>query len=106
MVCCGGYWAVLFVVYILGYYGARFVEVGIVDGFEGTHLANGFILGDDVGNLALVIHILIASLIMAAGQIQLVPHIRKKWVLRLSVVVSAVWFLRLIDLAGFWQPAG
>jgi Predicted membrane protein (DUF2306) len=70
-----GQW--LFVVYLIGYYGARFVGNGI-EGFEGTHLANGFIVGDGIGNIALVFHVLMAGAIIAAGQIQLIPRIRHK----------------------------
>ncbi len=71
-----GQW--LFVIYIFGYYGLRFFQAG-VDGFEGTRLANGFIQGDDVGNTMVAIHVLIAALIVAAGQIQLVPAIRRHY---------------------------
>jgi len=70
-----GQW--LFVAYILGYYGLRFAENG-VGGFAGTQLTNGFIAGDRMGNIALAIHILVAGLIIAAGQIQLMPAIRNK----------------------------
>ncbi|SDE22727.1 DUF2306 domain-containing protein [Kordiimonas lacus] len=70
-----GQW--LFVAYIAGYYGKRFAAGG-VGGFADTHLANGFMAGDSMGNVALAIHILVAGLIIAAGQIQLVPGIRNK----------------------------
>lgn len=70
-----GQW--LFIIYITGYYGTRFIENGI-NGFDGTHLANGFIIGDSIGNIALAVHVLIAGMIIAAGQIQLVPNIRQK----------------------------
>lgn len=70
-----GQW--MFVLYIAGYYGLRFAGGGLA-GFEGTHLANGFIVGDSMGNMAVAIHILVAGLIIAAGQIQLVPAIRTK----------------------------
>ncbi|MCL2912388.1 DUF2306 domain-containing protein [Shewanella corallii] len=70
-----GQW--LFVAYIAGYYGSRFAAYG-VDGFEETRLANGFITGDSVGNNMLALHILGAGLIIAAGQLQLMPNIRSK----------------------------
>ncbi|WP_370979131.1 hypothetical protein [Agaribacterium sp. ZY112] len=69
-----GQW--LFVLYILAYYGLRFGSLSIA-GFKGTHLANGFIEGDALGNIALAIHILVASMIIAVGQIQLTPIIRQ-----------------------------
>ena len=69
-----GQW--LFVVYIGAYYGGRFAAEGAI-GFAGTHLANGYIEGDSLGNSALVFHILVAGLIIAAGQLQLLPNIRR-----------------------------
>ncbi len=68
-----GQW--LFVFYINGFFGSRFIARG-VDGFEGTHLPNGYVPGDDVGNSALALHVLAGGLIIAAGQIQLIPAIR------------------------------
>ncbi len=70
-----GQW--LFFIYIIGHFGVRFTTDG-VSGFEGTQLANGFIPGDQVGNTALAVHILVGGLIVAAGQIQLIPRIRNK----------------------------
>ena len=70
-----GQW--LFILYIVGYFGLRFLNQGL-NGFSGTHLANGFIIGDGIGNVALAIHILFAALIIAAGQTQLLPGIRAK----------------------------
>lgn len=70
-----GQW--FFVLYILGFFGPLFVQSG-VDGFRDTHLPNGFLEGDNFGNAALAFHVLVAGLIIAAGQIQLVPAIRAK----------------------------
>ncbi|GGD63247.1 DUF2306 domain-containing protein [Lacimicrobium alkaliphilum] len=95
-----GQW--LFVAYIVGYYGLRFAEGG-VGGFAGTHLANGFIAGDSMGNMALAIHILVAGLIIAAGQIQLVPAIRNKLPL---LHRCSGWFFMIasviVSIAGFY----
>lgn len=70
-----GQW--LFVAYILAFYGGRFVAQG-VDGLKGTHLANGFMEGDDFGNAAVMFHVLFAALIIGAGQLQLIPAVRAK----------------------------
>ncbi|ALS98082.1 DUF2306 domain-containing protein [Lacimicrobium alkaliphilum] len=95
-----GQW--LFVAYIAGYYGLRFAEGG-VGGFAGTHLANGFIAGDNMGNTALAIHILVAGLIIAAGQMQLIPAIRNT-VPRLHRYSG--WFFMIasliVSIAGFF----
>lgn len=95
-----GQW--LFVAYILGYYGLRFATDG-VGGFAGTQLANGFIAGDGIGNIALAIHILVAGLIIAAGQIQLVPAIRNTLPL---LHRCSGWFFMvasvIVSIAGFY----
>jgi len=70
-----GQW--LFVAYILVYFGGKFLSGGI-PAFGETHLPNGFVPGDSFGNMALVIHILLAGLIIAAGQIQLMPVVRSR----------------------------
>lgn len=69
-----GQW--FFVVYILGYFGGKFLSAGL-PGFGETHLPNGYVEGDTAGNIAIAVHILIAGLIIAAGQIQLLPAIRR-----------------------------
>ncbi|MBU1555038.1 MAG: DUF2306 domain-containing protein [Gammaproteobacteria bacterium] len=95
-----GQW--LFVAYIVGYYGLRFAKDG-VSGFAGTQLANGFIAADSVGNVALVIHILLAGLIIAAGQIQLIPSIRNTLPL---LHRCSGWFFMIasiiVSVAGFY----
>lgn len=68
-----GQW--FFVVYILVYFGGKFLSGGL-PAFGETHLPNGYEEGDTIGNIALAMHILIAGLIIAAGQIQLVPALR------------------------------
>lgn len=86
-----GQW--LFVLYIMGFYGTRFVNGGVA-GFADTHLPNGYVEGDTVGNIAIVTHILVAGLIIAAGQLQLIPAIRAKvprlhrWAGRFYMVAS------------------
>ncbi|SMF19883.1 Predicted membrane protein [Alteromonadaceae bacterium Bs31] len=71
-----GQW--LFVLYIAGFYGKRFLAKGI-PGFADTHLPNGYIPGDSTGNIAIVMHILLAMFIIAGGTLQLLPAIRKRY---------------------------
>lgn len=70
-----GQW--FFVVYILGFYVPR-VSANGPKGLEGTHLPKGYIEGDTIGNIAIVMHILVAAFIIAAGQLQLIPAIRQR----------------------------
>ncbi|NVJ98676.1 MAG: DUF2306 domain-containing protein [Alphaproteobacteria bacterium] len=70
-----GQW--LFVAYILGFYGTLYVGGGVAS-FANTHLPNGYIPGDTIGNIAIVAHILVAGFIIAAGQVQLISGVRNK----------------------------
>lgn len=70
-----GQW--LFVAYISVYYGSHFLDGGVA-GFANTRLPNGYIEGDTLGNLAIVTHVLLAALIIAAGQLQLMPAVRAR----------------------------
>ena len=95
-----GQW--LFVAYILTYYGSRFVKNG-VEGLNGVKLANGYIAGDTVGNSAVMFHVLFAGLIIAAGQLQLIPGIRARlpkvhrWAGRFYMAASV-----LVSMAGMY----
>lgn len=112
-----GQW--LFVIYIAGFFGLRFLANGLT-GFEDTHLANGFIPGDGMGNVALALHILVAGLIIAAGQLQLLPNIRQhlprlhrysgRFYMIASIVVSAagiylMWSRERV-IGSVWQDVG
>lgn len=95
-----GQW--LFVAYILAFYGSRYMANG-VEGLKDTHLASGFIQGDDFGNGAVMFHALFAALIIGAGQLQLIPALRAKlpvlhrWCGRFYMVASL-----LVSAAGMY----
>lgn len=51
-------------------------------GFEGlsdTHLPNGYVSGDFLGNLAISLHLIIAIIIISGGTLQLIPWIRNNY---------------------------
>jgi len=97
-----GQW--IFVAYVAAYYGPRLLQRGL-EALQYTHLANGYMPGDTVGNAALAGHVLIAIIIMGGGPLQLVPQIRARfpafhrWVGRtymLTAVASSIAGLYLI----------
>ncbi len=44
-----------------------------------THMPNGYIEGDQLGNIILAIHLITAIVIIGGGPLQLVPQIRKQF---------------------------
>ena len=71
-----GQW--LFALYVAIVFGPMLLQDGI-EGLKQSHLFNGFIPGDTVGNYAVAGHILLAVIIMGAGPLQLIPQIRARF---------------------------
>ncbi len=71
-----GQW--LFALYIAAYFGPKLALHGI-EGLQQTHLFNGFIPGDGLGNAAVAAHVLLAIVIMVGGPLQLIPQIRARF---------------------------
>ena len=97
-----GQW--IFMAYIVSFYGPLLLQSGIV-GLKQSHLANGYMPGDTVGNAALAGHLMFAIIIMGGGPLQLVPQIRAhfpafhRWLGRtymFTAVASAIVGLYLI----------
>ncbi|TNJ35691.1 DUF2306 domain-containing protein [Arenimonas terrae] len=70
-----GQW--LFVVYIAGFYGRSLLAGRMRDWNQ--VLPEGHTPGDTLGNLMVMLHILLALVVTAAGTLQLVPAIRRRW---------------------------
>ena len=87
-----GHW--LFVAYVVGFYGP--ILINGIEGLEKTHLPNGFIAGDTIGNLAVAAHIVLAVVIIGGGPLQLVSAIRRRlprfhrWLGRVYLCTAAV----------------
>ena len=97
-----GHW--IFVVSVAGYYTPMLVQDGL-PALQKAHLFNGYIPGDTLGNIAVAGHILLATIILGGGPLQLVPQIRARfptfhhWLGRtyiLTAVTSAAAGLYLI----------
>lgn len=64
----------VFVLYILSFYGGSAVR-GDLEAWNKV-LPHGIIPGDDIGNLAIAMHLLLAAIITIGGPLQLLPQIR------------------------------
>jgi hypothetical protein len=74
-----GQW--LFVYYLVAMYGGSTLS-GRFEAWNRSHLIKGYIAGDTPGNVALAVHILVATIVWLGGVLQLVPQIRER----------AIWF--------------
>ena len=68
-----GHW--IFTAYVLGFYGPLLVGRGL-EALGDTHLPNGFVPGEPLGNAAVAVHLLLAVVLMGGGPLQLIPRIR------------------------------
>lgn len=87
-----GHW--IFVAYLIGHYGPLVLQNGAA-GLTESAMPGGFVAGDWVGNVAALSHILLATIVIGGGPLQLIPAIRARyprfhrWLGR-SYVVAAV----------------
>lgn len=96
-----GHW--IFMAYLLAYYMPLLYQGGL-PALGTTHLPEGYIPGDTVGNLAIAAHIVLAVIIVGGGPLQLIPQIRARapvfhhWLGR-SYITAAV----VSSLAGIYM---
>ena len=64
----------MFVYYILALYGRATVDGNLAT--WGTVMPKGYVVGDGLGNLLLMSHVLLAAVITLGGAIQLIPQVR------------------------------
>lgn len=67
----------MFVVYIFSFYGRSVLHGDLCHWNE--VLAHGYIPNDDVGNIVVILHILLAVIITLGGPIQLIPQVRTRF---------------------------
>ncbi len=100
MVMAIGQW--IFVTYVIVHYGIKGLSIGL-EAFKNPVSTGGYIPGDTVGNLILVLHVLVAIVIFGGGPLQLIPQFRAqfpkfhRWNGRAYMLTSV-----LICLAGFY----
>lgn len=91
-----------FIWFILAFYGTR-TAAGNFAGWNDKPLIDGYIAGDQAGNLVFAAHVLLASVLTFAGLMQLVPALRRafptwhRWTGR-TFLVSACF----MALSGAW----
>ncbi|MBB3167399.1 DUF2306 domain-containing protein [Simiduia aestuariiviva] len=71
-----GHW--IFCVYIVAAFFPPIAENGM-QGLKGMHLPSGFNEGDFIGNIAAISHVLLASIIIGGGPLQLIPAVRNRF---------------------------
>jgi Predicted membrane protein (DUF2306) len=69
----------LFVVYVLVFYGAAAMQDNFAGLAKHKMLLKGHVAADATGNAMLVLHALLAALILCSGLLQLVGAIRQRW---------------------------
>lgn len=93
-----------FIGFILAYYGVR-TATGNLAGWNDKPLIDGYVAGDDLGNIVFAAHVLLASVLTLCGLMQLVPAIRARWprlhrwtgrtflVISVFMALSGVWLV-------------
>lgn len=69
---------VAFIGFILAFYGVR-TATGNFAGWNDKPLIDGYIKGDDLGNVVFAAHVLLASIVTLCGLMQMVPALRNRW---------------------------
>jgi hypothetical protein len=67
-----------FIGFILAFYGVR-TATGNFAGWNDKPLIDGYIAGDNAGNIVFAAHVLLAALVTLGGLMQLAPGLRRKW---------------------------
>ena len=104
LVAAVGQW--LFVLFILGFYGAPTLTGNFEAWDKNTFMTHGYVAGDAAGNIAFAVHVMLAAVITASGTLQLIPWIRAHaiWLHRFSgrMFISIAF---VISLAGLFLNA-
>jgi hypothetical protein len=91
-----------FIGFILAFYGVR-TATGNFAGWNDKPLIDGYIKGDDAGNIVFAAHVLLASVVTLGGLMQMIPALRRKWpglhrwtgrtflVIAIFMALSGVW---------------
>jgi hypothetical protein len=69
-----------FLYYIIAFYGVTIVQGNFEAWSKNTMLPKGYVAGDTVGNLVFASHAVLAAVIAVGGTLQLVPHIRRRFI--------------------------
>ena len=67
----------IFVGYMLALYGRAALQGRFAD--WNTVMSHGYLPGDSVGNLVVLMHLLFATFVIVGGALQLVPMVRRRW---------------------------
>ncbi|MEE2566836.1 DUF2306 domain-containing protein [Hyphobacterium marinum] len=110
-----GQW--LFAYYVLAAYGPS-TATGQWSEWDQTGLMQGYTVGDLIGNLVFISHVLLTAVITVGGTLQLVPPLRKRYpavhrftgrtflIVAVILAVGGIWMIwgrgsRLTDIGGW-----
>lgn len=91
-----------FILFILAYYGVRTARLDF-PGWNDKPLIDGYIAGDDAGNAMFAAHVLLASVMILCGLMQLIPRLRQarprlhRWTGRIFLTLAVIE-----ALSGIW----
>lgn len=91
-----------FIGFILIFYGMRTVR-GDFAAWNDKPLIDGYVAGDDTGNLVFITHVLLAAVVTLGGLMQLIPTLRRRfprlhrWTGRLFLILAIV-----MAVSGAW----
>ncbi len=91
-----------FIGFILIFYGMRTVR-GDFAAWNDKPLIDGYVAGDDTGNLVFITHVLLAAVVTLGGLMQLIPALRHRfprlhrWTGRLFLILAIV-----VAVSGAW----
>ncbi|WP_428149930.1 DUF2306 domain-containing protein [Brevundimonas sp.] len=91
-----------FIGFIVAYYGVR-TATGNFAGWNDKPLIDGYIAGDDAGNIIFAAHVLLAAVVTLGGLMQLIPAVRRRlpglhrWTGRIFLVIAI-----FMALSGVW----
>lgn len=91
-----------FIGFILIFYGMRTVR-GDFAAWNDKPLIDGYVAGDDTGNLVFITHVLLAAVVTLGGLMQLIPALRRRfprlhrWTGRLFLILAIV-----MAVSGAW----
>ncbi len=71
-----GHW--IFVAYLFGHYGPLLGLRG-VEGLSDSAMPQGYVAGDFLGNAAALSHVVLATIVIGGGPLQLIPAIRSRF---------------------------
>jgi hypothetical protein len=69
----------IFAAYVIGAYGSAIILGRFEQWNRILPRGHGYVVGDVLGNLALLLHLALVAVVMVGGVLQLIPALRRRW---------------------------